>query len=158
MYKFANTLLTKLAACEHVTVTASEYDEDVYVVEVDLGGGYNNTDWEGGHWADSVRITDETLALQFCVYGGDNNWNADDEDAEDYCIGEGQVHMHYADYGEGNLAYTSALEDAINDAIQTRTNGILYADGSEQGMQGYDSADECYLSLDIEEWYEENAV
>jgi len=100
-----------------------------------------------------VRITDERLELTFSVYGGDANWNADDGD--DYCIAEGMVHMHYADYGSGNLAYTSALEDAINDAIQTATDGILYADGSEQGMQGYDAADECYLSLDIEEWYEE---
>jgi hypothetical protein len=158
MYKFANTLLTKLAACEHVTVTQSDYDADIYNVTVDLGSGYNNVDWEGGLWADTVRITDETLALEFSVLGGDNNWNADDEDAEDYCIGEGMVHMHYADYGEGNLAYTSALEDAINDAIQTATNGILYADGSEQGMQGYDAEDECYLSLDIEEWYEETAT
>ena len=149
MYTFANTLLTKLAACEHVTVT--QRDEEEYVVTVDLGTGYNNVDWEGGYWADTVRITDERLELVFGVYGGDANWDEDEE----YWIGEGMVHMHYADYGEGNLAYTSALEDAINDAIQTRTNGILYADGSEQGMQGYDSADECYLSLDIEEWYEE---
>jgi len=151
MYTFANTLLTKLAACEHVNV--EQRDSEEYVVTVDLGGGYADKDWEGGYWADTVRITDETLELQFSVFGGDSNWNADDDC--DYCIGEGYVHMHYADYGEGNLAYTSALEDAINDAIQTRTNGILYADGSEQGMQGYDSADECYLSLDIEEWYEE---
>ena len=149
MYTFANTLLTKLAACEHVTV--KQRDAEEYVVTVDLGTGYNNIDWEGGYWADTVRITDESLELQFSVFGGDAKW---DDDA-DYCIGEGYVHMHYADYGEGNLAYTSALEDAINDAIQTRTNGLLYADGSEQGMQGYDSADECYLSLDIEEWYEE---
>jgi len=151
MYTFANTLLAKLAACEHVNV--EQRDAEEYVVTVDLGGGYADTDWEGGYWADTVRITDETLELQFSVFGGDSNWNADDGD--DYCIGEGYVHMHYADYGSGNLAYTSALEDAINDAIQTRTNGLLYADGSEQGMQGYDSADECYLSLDIEVWCEE---
>ena len=154
MYAFANTLLTKLAACEHVTV--AQRDAEEYVVTVDLGTGYNNKDWAGGYWADVVRITDERLELQFSVYGGDSNWNADDGD--DYCIAEGYVHMHYADYGTGNLAYTSALEDAVNDAIQERTNGILYADGSEQGMQGYDSADECYLSLDIGEWYESTAT
>jgi hypothetical protein len=147
MYTFANTLLTKLNACEAVTIT--ERDSEEYVVTVDLGTGYANKNWAGGLWADTVRITDERLELCFSVFGGDANWNADD--GVDYCIAEGMVHMHYADYGEGNLAYTSA----INDAIQTRTNGILYADGSEQGMQGYDSADECYLSLDIEEWYEE---
>ena len=148
MYTFANTLLTKLNACNAVTVT--ERDSEEYVVTVDLGGGYNNKDWEGGHWADIVRITNERLELVFSVYGGDARW----DEEEDYSIGEGMVHMHYADYGSGNLAYTSALEDAINDAIQTATDGILYADGSEQGMQGYDAEDECYLSLDIEEWYE----
>ena len=151
MYTFANTLLTKLAACDAVTIT--QRDSEEYVVTVDLGTGYNNKDWEGGYWADVVRITDERLELVFNVWGGDMRW----DDTEDYSISEGYVHMHYADYGSGNLAYTSALEDAINDAIQTATNGILYADGSEQGMQGYDSADECYLSLDIEEWYEETA-
>ena len=152
MYTFANTLLTKLAACEHVTV--AQRDAEEYVVTVDLGTGYNNTVWGGGHWADTVRITDESLELQFSVYGGDMRWDKEEE----YSIGEGYVHMHYADYGAGNLTYTSALEDAINDAIQTRTNGLLYADGSEQGMQGYDSADECYLSLDIEEWVEATAT
>ena len=156
MYTFANELLTKLNACEAVTV--KQRDSEEYVVTVDLGGGYANKDWKGGYWADTVRITDDSLQLTFSVFGGDSNWNADDEDAEDYCIGEGMVHMHYADFGSGNLAYTSELEDAINDAIQTATNGTLYADGSEQGMQGYDSADECYLSLDIEEWYEETTV
>lgn len=149
MYKFANALLTKLNACNAVTIT--ERDSEEYVVTVDLGTGYNNKDWKGGYWADVVRITDERLELVFSVYGGDARWHDD----EDYSIGEGMVHMHYADFGSGNLAYTSALEDAINDAIQTATNGILYADGSEQGMQGYDAEDECYLSLDIGEWVEE---
>jgi hypothetical protein len=158
MYKFANTLLTKLAACEHVTVAQSDYDADIYDITVDLGTGYANKDWAGGLWADTVRITDDSLKLEFSVLGGDNNWNAGDEDALDYCIGEGVVRMHYADYGSGNLAYTSALEDAINDAIQTNTNGLVYADGSEQGMQGYDAEDECYLSLDLEEWLETDPV
>ena len=149
MYTFANTLLTKLNACNAVTV--KQRDSEEYVVTVDLGSGYNNKDWKGGYWADTIRITDERLELVFSVYGGDARW---DDDA-DYSIAEGMVHMHYADFGSGNLAYTSELEDAINDAIQTNTNGILYADGSEQGMQGYDAEDECYLSLDIGEWYEE---
>lgn len=144
MYAFANELLAKLAACEHVTV--AQRDAEEYAVTVDLG-----TDWagayEGGYWADTVTITDNALELQFSVYGGDMRW----DDTEEYSIGEGYVHMTYADYGSGNLAYTSALEDAVNDAIQTRTNGILLTDGSEQGMQGYDSADSCYLSLDVYE-------
>lgn len=146
MYTFANTLLTKLAQCEHVTVKQLGTEE--YVVTVDLGTGWAGK-YAGGYWADTVHITDNTLQLQFSVWGGDSNWNADDGD--DYCIGEGYVHLHYADYGTGNLAYTSALEDAVNTAIHTRTNGLLEADGSEQGMQGYDSADECYLSLDVGE-------
>ena len=154
MYKFANELLTKLAACEHVTVTACDYDADAYVVEVDLGTGYNNIDWEGGYWADTVRITDERLKLHVLVLGGDNNW----DDESDYCFGEGTVALHYADYGEGNLAYTSALEDAVNAAVYERTQGILVCDGSEQGMQGYDSADDCYLSLDVDEVEEETVV
>ena len=78
MYTFANTLLTKLNACEAVTIT--ERDSEEYLVTVDLGGGYNNTDWEGGLWADTVRITDERLELVFSVLGGDANWNAEDGD------------------------------------------------------------------------------
>ena len=98
-------------------------------------------------WADTVRITDERLELVVNVLGGDMNW---DDEAE-YCIGEGYVYMHYADYGSGNLAYTSALEDAINERIHSATNGVLLTDGSEQGMQGYDTADDSYLSLDVDE-------
>ena len=49
MYTFANTLLTKLNACNAVTIT--QYDSEEYVVKVDLGTGYNNIDWEGGYWA-----------------------------------------------------------------------------------------------------------
>jgi hypothetical protein len=146
MYTFANELLTKLAACEHVTVTAGD-TADVYVVEVDLGGGFKDIDWEGGYWADTVRITDEQLKLHVLVLGGEEKW----DDEEEYCFGEGTVHMHYADYGSGQLAYTSALEDEINERIHSATNGILLTGGSEQGMQGYDSADDSYLSLDVGE-------
>jgi hypothetical protein len=146
MYTFANELLTKLNACAAVTV--EQRDAEEYVVTVDLGTGWAG-EYAGGYWADTVRITDDTLELVFSVYGGDANWNA--EDGDDYCIAEGMVHMHYADYGSGQLAYTSALEDEINERIHSATNGILLTDGSEQGMQGYDSADECYLSLDVGE-------
>jgi len=144
MYTFANTLLTALAALNTVTIT--QLDSEEYVVTVDLGTGWAGK-YAGGLWADTVHITNDALALQFSVYGGDARW---DEDA-DYSIGEGMVHMRYADYGTGNLAYTSALEDAVNERIAQQTNGLLTTDGSEQGMQGYDSADECYLSLDIYE-------
>lgn len=145
MYTFANTLLTKLAACDAVTIT--QRDSEEYVVTVDLGTGWAG-EYAGGYWADKVTITDDALQLEFSVYGGSANWDAEDAD---YCIGEGYVHLNYADYGTGNLAYTSALEDAINEAVAERTNNILLTDGSEQGMQGYDSASECYLSLDVGE-------
>ena len=141
MYTFANTLLTKLAACAAVSV--EQQDSESYTVTVDLGTGWAGN-YAGGYWGD-VAITDDSLQLQFSVFGGTMRW----DDEEEYCIGEGTVALHYADFGSGNLAYTSALEEAINAAIHTRTNGLLHTDGSEQGMQGYDSADDCYLSLDV---------
>lgn len=144
MYTFANTLLTKLSALNTVTIT--QRDSEEYEVTVDLGTGWAG-EYAGGYWADKVTITDDALQLQFSVYGGDMRW----DDEEDYSIGEGYVHLNYADYGSGNLAYTSALEDAVNNAVERATNGLLLTDGSEQGMQGYDSASECYLSLDVGE-------
>ena len=141
MYTFANTLLTKLAACTHVTV--EQQDSESYTVTVNLGTGWAG-DYAGGYWGD-VAITDDSLQLQFSVLGNGAQWSEDEE----YSIGEGTVALHYADYGTGNLAYTSALETAVNDAVYERTRGMLATGGSEQGMQGYDSADECYLSLDV---------
>jgi hypothetical protein len=145
MYTFANELLTKLNACAAVTIT--QQDAECYEVTVDLGGGFKDIDWEGGYWADTVRITDERLELVVSVLSGDMCW----DEEEEYCFGEGTVHMHYADYGSGQLAYTSALESEINERIYSATNGILLTGGSEQGMQGYDSADDSYLSLDVGE-------
>ena len=144
-YKFANTLLTKLAAMQHVTVTEQLGDYNCYEITVDLGTGWAG-EYEGGYWADTVRITDDALTFNTSVYA--NDWD-DAADALNYMFNEGTVNLHYADYGSGNLAYTSALEDAINAAVLERTNGLLEVDGSEQGMQGYDAADECYLSLDV---------
>ena len=146
-YKFANTLLNKLAACEHVTVTDVSDGETRYEITVDLGtgwaGDYAAADWGG--WGD-VSITDDALTFTTSVYA--NDWD-DAKDALNYNFNEGIVNLHYADFGSGNLAYTSALENAINEAVYARTNGLLEVDGSEQGMQGYDAADECYLSLDV---------
>ena len=144
-YKFANTLLTKLAACEHVTVTEQLGGYDCYEITVDLGTGWAG-EYKGGYWADTVRITDDALEFTTSVY--ENDWD-DAEDALNYMFNEGIVRLHYADYGSGQLAYTSELENAINAAVLKRTNGLLEVDGSEQGMQGYDAADECYLSLDV---------
>ena len=144
-YKFANTLLNKLAACEHVTVTDVSDGETRYEITVDLGTGWAG-EYEGGYWADTVRITDDALTFTTSVYA--NDWD-DAKDALNFNFNEGVVNLHYADFGSGNLAYTSALENAINEAVYARTNGLLEVDGSEQGMQGYDAADECYLSLDV---------
>jgi len=144
-YKFANTLLNKLAACEHVTVTEQLGGYDCYEISVDLGTGWAG-EYEGGYWADTVRITDDALTFNTSVYA--NDWD-DAADALNYNFNEGIVRLHYADFGSGNLAYTSELENAINEAVYARTNGLLEVDGSEQGMQGYDAADECYLSLDV---------
>ena len=151
MYTFANELLVKLNACEAVTI--EQHSEDEYAVTVDLGTGWAG-EYAGGYWADTVRITDDNLQLQFSVWGGDMRWDYEEE----YCISEGKVHLHYADYGSGNLAYTSALEDAVNEAVYARTQGLIATDGSEQGMQGYDSADECYLSLDVGETVEDSVL
>jgi len=144
-YKFANTLLNKLAACEHVTVTDVSDGETHYEITVDLGTGWAG-EYEGGYWADTVRITDDNLKFVTSVY--ENDWDAA-ADALDYMFNEGTVNLHYADFGSGNLAYTSELENAINSAVAERTNGLLEVDGSEQGMQGYDEEDCCYLSLDV---------
>ena len=144
-YTIANTLLTKLAAQQHVTVTKNEYDDDVYDIAVDLGTGWAGN-YEGGYWADTVTITDDALTFNTSVYA--NDWD-DAEGAFNYNFNEGYVNLHYADFGSGNLAYTSALEEKINAAVLERTNGLLSCDGSEQGMQGYDDADSCYLSLDV---------
>ena len=66
-YKIANTLLTKLAACEHVTI--EEYTQDTlntveYGITVDLGtgwaGDYAAADW-GGWGEEALQTTGFTL-------------------------------------------------------------------------------------------------
>ena len=109
MYTFANTLLTKLAACEHVTV--EQQDSESYTVTVNLGTGWAG-DYAGGYWGD-VAITDDWLQLQFSVLGNGAKWSEDEE----YRTREGMVHLHYEDFGTGNLAYTSAPEEAVNTAV-----------------------------------------
>ena len=146
-YKIANTLLTKLAAQQHVTVTdISDSTQTAYEITVDLGAGwagdYAAADWGG--WGE-VSITDDTLEFTTSVY---ENEHDDTEGAINYSFNEGVVHLHYKDYENAGLAYTSKLEDAINDKILERT-GVLYTNGSEQGMQGMDCKDSCYLSLDV---------
>ena len=140
MYKFANQLLTELEACESVSIT--ETSSGVYAIEVDLGGGWAG-DYAGGFWG-NVSITDDVLTFRTVV--------TDDvyEDGDEYRIEGGIVSLHYADFDNAGLAYTSELEGAVNRTVAQRTNGMLRCHGSEQGMQGMKSADECYLSLDVE--------
>lgn len=143
-YKIANTLLTRLAAMEHVTVADySDGDNIEYGITVDLGTGWAG-DYKGGLWGD-VSITDDRLEFYTTV----TNWHLQHDDELDYSTGEGTVRLHYADYENSGLAYTSELEDKINAAVEQRTCGLLLTDGSEQGMQGMDDADSCYLSLDV---------
>ena len=147
-YKIANTLLTRLAACEHVTI--EEYTQDTlnsveYGITVDLGtgwaGDYAAADWGG--WGE-VSITDDRLYFTTSVI----DWT-DSYGDYNYSFNEGYVRLHYKDFETAGLAYTSKLEDAIVAAILERTDGCIVAGGSEQGMQGMDSADECYLSMDV---------
>ena len=138
-YKFANELLLKLETCDNVSVTERN---GAYAVEIDLGGGWAG-DYAGGLWGD-VSITDDVLTFKTKV--------TDDayDDEDEYRVSEGVVSLHYTDFSNTGLAYTSELEEAINRAVAQRTKGALFCHGSEQGMQGMKSADECYLSLDVE--------
>ena len=137
-----NKLLAALAACKHVTV--AKVSDTLHSVEVDLGTGWAG-DYAGGYWGD-VSITDDALTFTTTIATGEDCWDTESE----YCFYEGIVRLHYTDYENAGLAYTSELENAINAAVEQRTNGILLTDGSEQGMQGMDSADDCYLSLDVD--------
>ena len=142
-YKIARTLLTKLAQCEHVTIHDLCTDsQSEYEITVDLGRGWAG-DYRGELWGD-VSITDDRLEFNTVV--------SDDVtfvDELNYEFGEGVVRLHYRDFENTGLAYTSELEDKIVAVIAQRTGGLLLASGSEQGMQGMDSADDAYLSLDV---------
>ena len=144
-YKIARTLLTRLAACEHVTIRDLCDDEQKeYEITVDLGTGWAG-DYRGGLWGDPA-ITDDQLEFTTSV----TDWYLQDDDELNYTLDEGRVRLHYRDFDTHDaLAYTSELEDKIVAEIEQRTGGLLLASGSEQGMQGMDSADDCYLSLDV---------
>jgi len=144
-YKIANTLLTKLAECEHVTIRdLCDADQKEYEITVDLGRGWAG-DYKGGLWGDP-SITDDALEFTTSV----TDWYLQDDDEFNYTLDEGRVRLHYRDFDTSDaLAYTSELEDKIVAVIEQRTGGLLLASGSEQGMQGMDTADDCYLSLDV---------
>mgnify|MGYP004307682237 CR=1 FL=1 len=132
MYKFANTLLTKLNALQHVEVTERE-DGEGYDISVDLGNGwagdYATADWGG--WG-NVSITSDDLCFETTLT---------EEDGEVY-FWQGNVVVEYAK--DSGLVYTSKLEDKLMEVLEKRTNGLLTAHGSEQGMQG-----ENYLDVDV---------
>ena len=144
-YRFTllNTLKAKLG--DAVTIT-DEFDEtqreNFYSVDIDLGTGWAGS-YEGGYWGD-CEIEDDKLYLHF-LYG---NLYGDDEEA----FGEGMVHLKYKGGTENNgLAYTGALDRAVENKVEELTDGIITCSGSEQGMQGHCGDDESYLSVDMGE-------
>lgn len=147
-YTIATELLTQLSTMPAVTIRdmGDAYAGRGYEIRVALGRGWAGT-YTGGEWGD-VEITDD--ALEFVTHITDDVWDIEQGVHGDaYNIGEGTVALTYADFDEAGLAYTSALEDKICDAIARATGGLLSAEGSEQGMQGMASAEEAYLSLDV---------
>ena len=130
-----HTLVKQLQALKHVTVTTdAEDDREIYYISVNLGDGFAGK-YEAGYWGD-VAITNDELTFNTAIDCSDEYGD------NEISIWEGTVHLDYVE-GSG-LAYTGALENAISERIQTRTNKLLDASGSEQGMQGED-----YLSLDV---------
>ena len=149
-YTIANELLTQLSMMPAVSIEdmGGAYAGRGYEIRVALGQGWAGT-YTGGEWGD-VEITDD--ALEFVTHITDDVWDIEQGvHGAAYNIGEGTVALTYADFDEAGLAYTSALEDKICDAITRATGGLLSAEGSEQGMQGMASADNTYLSLDVDQ-------
>ena len=147
-YTIATELLTQLSTMPAVTIRdmGDAYAGRGYEIRVALGRGWAGM-YTGGEWGD-VEITDD--ALEFVTHITDDVWDIEQGVHGDaYNIGEGTVALTYADFDTAGLAYTSALEDKICDAIARATGGLLSAEGSEQGMQGMASAEEAYLSLDV---------
>ena len=147
-YTIATELLTQLSMMPAVSIEdmGGAYAGRGYEIRVALGRGWAGA-YTGGEWGD-VEITDD--ALEFVTHITDDVWDIEQGvHGAAYNIGEGTVALTYADFDEAGLAYTSALEDKICDAIARATGGLLSAEGSEQGMQGMASAEEAYLSLDV---------
>jgi len=126
-------LVKQLQALKHVTVMRDP-DEEVYFVSVNLGKGFAGQH-NGWLWGD-VAITNDELTFNTAIDCTDQYGDGE------ISMWEGTVHLDYVK-GSG-LAYTGALETAICDKLKERTNGLLEAHGSEQGMQGED-----YLSCDV---------
>ena len=147
-YTIANELLTQLDTLPAVSIAdmGGAYAGRGYEIRVALGRGWAGM-YKGGEWGDA-EITDD--ALEFVTHITDDVWDIEQGVHGDaYNIGEGTVALTYADFDTAGLAYTSALEDRLCDAIARATGGLGAAEGAEQGMQGMASAEEAYLSLDV---------
>ena len=142
------TLLNKLQAKLGDAVTITD-EGDFYAVSINLGTGWASS-YEGGYWGD-CEIENDELYLNF-IYG--NIY-----DAEEVDFGEGTVQLKYKGGTEANgLAYTGALDKMIENKLEELTGGLLTCSGSEQGMQGHDGDDESYLSVDVEDLTDKEAV
>ena len=74
-------------------------------------------------------------------------------DDEEVAFGEGSVQLKYKGGTEANgLAYTGALDKAVEEKVEKLTDGLITCSGSEQGMQGHYGDDESYLSVDVGEF------
>jgi hypothetical protein len=143
-FKLLNELQAKLG--DAVTIT-DEYEEkhrmNFYAVDINLGTGWASS-YEGGYWGD-CEIENDELNLHF-TYG-----NIYDD--EEVAFGEGMVHLKYKGGTENNgLAYTGALDKAVEEKVEKLTDGLITCSGSEQGMQGHCGDDESYLSVDVGEF------
>ena len=143
-FKLLNELQAKLG--DAVTIT-DEYEEkhrmNFYAVDINLGTGWASS-YEGGYWGD-CEIENDELYLHF-TYG-----NIYDD--EEVAFGEGSVQLKYKGGTENNgLAYTGALDKAVEEKVEKLTDGLITCSGSEQGMQGHCGDDESYLSVDVEEF------
>ena len=140
------TLLNKLQEKLGTAVTIEKQDANFYSVVINLGTGWASS-YEGGYWGD-CEITNDELYLHF-VYG-----NIYDD--EEVAFGEGIVRLKYKGGCEANgLAYTGALDKAVENKLEEITGGLITCSGSEQGMQGHyedDEHDDSYLSVDVGEF------
>ena len=141
MQTFEAKLATVINALTEAGCTVEERDTNLYNVTVQLGDGFAG-EYKGGYWGDCA-ITNDTLKLNFLV--GDV-WGEGDE----ITCGEGFVHLNYkGGCAENGLAYTGELDKLVCERIAARTNNVVEATSSEQGMQGHYDEDESYLSLDV---------
>ena len=128
---------TLRANCERIVDIDTTIDDKYCESQITISLGHDWAgEYEGGYWGD-CSIVDDELQITFSV--------GDIYNDGDFNIGEGIVHLTYADDNEG-LAYTGELDKYVGQVLRRVTDGMLDCSGSEQGMQGDD-----YLSVDIED-------